>query len=254
MNWRQRHLTAEAVYFFRGDDIIHAMRYDAFREHLLGGRPFQSLAGDTMRGIYVAVGDRLDVRAACCFLLTFDRDGIAAPDWNVPLRELAHNSGVGPDLGHGETRLACRAQCSIPWHVNRLWGADLDEVSAALQNVQRTVARNVPSLRSEERSATLRSVAPGRTPRLDVSEDPSMAQTAELPPIAMARAARRFDTTFGERPRLDRQQVEAARSGAAAADSSPEIARLKAKHQKEVEVLKAEIRRLRQLVTAVART
>ncbi len=142
MDWRQRNLMAEAIFLFEGDEIIVDLRYDDFRAKLLNGEKIEPFKDETVRGAYTAIGDGLTVEAVCLFLIQFDKHGVGQADWNLPVRELAHASGDGPDLGAGPIRLAGRGQCSIPWHNLRLWmPRDPNQVMVCKQ-VQAAVTRN----------------------------------------------------------------------------------------------------------------
>lgn len=250
MGWHQRDLVAEAVFFLHGDEITRSMRYDDFREHLLSGRPLGAFESETVRGVYVAIGRDRVIRAACCFALALDQRGAAAADWNVPVRELAHNSGAGPDLGHGAIRFACRAQCSIPWHVTRLWAMSVNEALPALLASQYLVSQvdfADAATRPMQRSV--------RAP-----ERKDMARTAELPAVSVARAAQRFDAAFGgAQPRVAPDQLNASRSTSEALNTlrrahAAEIDRLKAAHVRQTASLRAEIKRLRQMLSAESRS
>lgn len=250
MGWQQRDLVAEAVFFLQGNEIIRSMRYDDFREHLLAGRSLGDFQSESVRGVYVAIGRDRVIRAACCFSLAVDRRGAAVADWNVPLRELAHNSGAGPDLGHGAIRFACRAQCSIPWHVSRLWAMSMEDALPALLASQQLVSE--VDFANAATRPTQRSV---RT-----AERADMARTTELSAASVARAARRFDAAFGgAEPRLAPDQLDATRSlteplAKLREAHAAEIERLKAAHVRQTASLRAEIKRLRQMLSAESRS
>lgn len=248
MGWRQRDLVAEAVFFLHGSEIIRSMRYDDFREHLLAGRSLGDFRSEAVCGVYVAIGSGGIIRAACCFSLAVDGHGAAVADWNVPLRELAHNSGAGPDLGHGAIRFACRAQCSIPWHVARLWALSAEEALPALRASQQVVSEI--DFANASTRPTQRSVRP--------AERADMARTAELPAASVSRAARRFDEAFGGAdPRLAPDQLDATRTGTLAklrAAHTEEIERLKAAHVRQTASLRAEITRLQQMLSTESRS
>lgn len=250
MGWRQSDLVAEAVFFLQGSEITRSMRYDDFREHLLAGRSLGDFHSEAVRGVYVAIGQSRAVRAACCFSLSVDRRGAAVADWNVPLREIAHNSGAGPDLGHGAIRFACRSQCSIPWHVSRLWAMSEEEALPALLASQQVVSEidfaNVAT------RPTLRSVRQ--------SERADMARTAELPAASVAHAAERFDAVFGGvEPRLAQDQLDATRTATESMAKlseahAEEIERLKVAHVRQTASLRAEIKRLREMLSIESRS
>jgi hypothetical protein len=268
MSRQQRHLAAEAVFFFRGDEIVAAMKYDDFRDYLLNGRPVPPFRGETVRGVFTSVGDGLNVRAACLFKIDFDPEGRAPSDWSLPVRELAHNSGDGPDLGAGTIRVASRAQCSIPWHSSRLWAVEADEVEAALVQVQAAVRSNTIGLKVETEAqrvpsllqARRRDAGDGRLAVVggsDEGQDPprrgradagagrpraeagtrgraraeterARAKTVELPANRIAEATRRFDDTFGPERRVCGEHL-----GGSDAEASV-LARQRARHAAEI--------------------
>ena len=77
------------------------------------------------------------------FTFKVDENGLADPNFNLPLRYLADNAGLGPDLGAGGAiRLACRGQCPVPWHSVNMWEPDADPDSGSMAPVQKVVWRN----------------------------------------------------------------------------------------------------------------
>lgn len=148
MDWRQRNLMAEAIYLFEGDAIITELRFDDFRSRLLNGERIEPFKNETVRAAYAAIGSGLTLEAACLFLIQFDSHGIGQADWNLPVRELAHASGSGPDLGAGPISLAGRGQCSIPWHNLRLWMPREPQLEGICRKIQETVTRNALGFRS----------------------------------------------------------------------------------------------------------
>ena len=253
MSRQRRQQMSEAVFFFRGDEVCHAMLHDDFRERLLDGRSIGGFQSETARGVHVAVDGDLVIRAACCFGLPVDERGVAAPDWSLPVRELAHNSGDGPDLGHGRIRLACRGQCAIPWHVTRLWGITLPEVTRAMRTLQAEVAHDRLGLGSPDNAWPLTD----HEPHSQESAQP-LVPTRELAANAAERAAKRFSDAFGDMPRVNPDEIASARArearrGSAREEAGSEIERLEARHAEEVAVLKQEIQRLRKMLTAVTR-
>lgn len=253
MSRQRRQQMTEAVFFLRGDEVCHAMLHDDFRERLLDGRVIGGFQSETAKGVYVSVDEDLVIRAACCFSLPVDRRGVAPPDWNVPLRELAHNSGDGPDLGRGRIRLACRGQCSIPWHVARLWGTEVPEVMQAMRILQAEVEHDRLGLAPEGRARPRADAEPaaqgGARP---------IAPTQELSADAAERAAKRFRDTFGDVPRVDPDDIAPARArearrGQAREETGSELERMQARHEREIAALKHEIVRLRKMLTAVTR-
>jgi len=281
MDWRQRHLMGEAIMLFEGDEVIVELRYDDFRARLLNGQAISPFKRETARGAYVAVGDGLMVEALCFFLIDFDAAGVPPADWNVPVRELAHTSGAGPNLGAGPVQLAGRGQCSIPWHNLRLWMPDLEAEDGACHKVQDAVRGNGLGFRavrpktlsetfaeharvhvdrrpSGQRGSTLAArlgVAPSaslspETPRAVRMQSQSLNTLTEQAERAVQRAEQQFEDRFSGRGSLSDGQLQTARSrGAAVAQlrsaHAAELARMRSVHERTVGSLKTEIQRLR---------
>jgi hypothetical protein len=246
MDRRRRVPREEAVFFFRDGEIVREMRYEDFRNHLINGRPVAPFAGETVEGAYVAIGDGLAVQAVCCFTIAFDQFGVPEADWNVPVRELAFNSGDGPDLGAGPIRLACRGQCSIPWHNDRLWQPEGAGRGHPLVRLQQAVRRTAHA------SATSAPAPDGKAPA-GTPADP-LARTMEMPALNVAAAASRFDATFGREGRVSPAQLDASRAQHETVKQlreshAAEVARLKAKYERQVIRLQAEVQRLRRELT-----
>ncbi len=185
MDWRQRNLMAEAIYLFEGDQIIAELRYDDFRAKLLNNEQIAPFKDESVRCAYAAIGGGLTVEAVCLFLIQFDASGRGQADWNLPVRDLAHSSGSGPDLGAGPISLAGRGQCSVPWHNLRLWMPREPNLEGICRQIQATVTRN---------SLGFRAVRPQRMRDLAVEQnvtrmEPRAAATAP-PPIQRAEGHR----------------------------------------------------------------
>jgi hypothetical protein len=82
------------------------------------------------------------VRGLVFFQFNVDEDGLVAASFNVPLRYLVGNAGLGPDLGMGPIRLACRGQCPVPWHSVNLWEPQGEGDSHPAMLAQKAVWRN----------------------------------------------------------------------------------------------------------------
>ena len=66
------------------------------------------MADQEAKAVYVVLNNQLQVEALVFFLIYFDDEGRADPEWNLPVERLASISGSGPDLGAGAIRLSCR--------------------------------------------------------------------------------------------------------------------------------------------------
>lgn len=267
MDWRQRNLMAEAIYLFEGDQIIVELRYDDFRAKLLNGEPMAPFKDETVRCAYAAVGSGLTVEAVCLFLIQFDAQGMGQTDWNLPVRELAHGSGTGPDLGAGPINLAGRGQCSVPWHNLRLWMPREAHLEGICQQIQATVSRNSLGFRAvrpqkltdlaleqnvtqiKQRPAARKPEAPMPHPGSTTAEIRALPQRRAQQPSttsaptptprrelrtsgamrALKQAEQSFEAAFGrEAPRVSEEQAQRARNLGAA------IAQLRAAHAREV--------------------
>ena len=114
-------VTSEAILFFGDRGVSKSMLFSDFEAILDGMVGVPEFAGSQIKGAYCLVNGRLQVVALVLFLIDFDDDGMADHTWNVPLRHLAEHGGPGPDMGAGPTRLACRSQCPVAWHQDKLW-------------------------------------------------------------------------------------------------------------------------------------
>ena len=162
----------EAVLFLASQQVSHQLRYSEFEALLDGVVTMPDHADQELKAVYVQLDRQLHVRALVFFLLYFDEEGRADPEWNLPLQRLAKISGTGPDLGAGPVKLAMRSQCPISWHQKDLWdplmqpGAnDFQAIRKALREnrlglpipvePEVTVHRNAGGDREEERIPTL---------------------------------------------------------------------------------------------------
>jgi len=320
MNWRQRNLMAEAVFIFNGHKIVRQMRYEVFRGLSARGQPLPELANSRSKAAYAAIGEGLRVEAICCFYAPFDAMGILDPDWEMPLRELAHGSGDGPDLGYGPIRLACRGKCSLPWHEANLWSPALGTQRDECQAVQKAVAANTLGIRQhaerrprnrpayeppippasslkarleeaaadeppqtvEARSATEsstdrsagaaspsapprerapeRAASGSRSPTRGAERASASGDRARYEAITdaayeeLSQAEERFDAEFGRNnPRVPLRKLlrqQSLRIAEMRSQHEAEMRRLREKYETRIKVLKAEVERLKQKLTA----
>ena len=111
----------ELLMFWDGDDIAKSMLYEDFDVTLSGMVPMAQYAREEKRGAYLQIDDSLTVKGCALFTIRFDRQGFAEAGWNIPLHHLVEVAGLGPDMGRGPIRLACRSQCPVSWHAPRMW-------------------------------------------------------------------------------------------------------------------------------------
>ncbi|MCK5873778.1 MAG: hypothetical protein KAG82_03730 [Alcanivoracaceae bacterium] len=114
-------VTSEAILFFGDRGVSKSMLFSDFEAILDGMVGVPEFAGSQIKGAYCLVNGHLQVVALVLFLIDFDDDGMADHTWNVPLRHLAEHGGPGPDMGAGPVKLACRSQCPVAWHQDKLW-------------------------------------------------------------------------------------------------------------------------------------
>lgn len=241
----------EWVLLLSGQRIVSVRRHDAFvdavREGMLGIPP----RIQRVRAIYLV--SELDgmLRAACFFTLGFDPRGRIPREFSLPLRDLALLSGDGPDLGAGPIRIAHQGQCSIPWHVERLWGRSAEELRPWLDAAQQLLCgrlrgRGTPS---PAPVAERGSEAPGEAKRRTVVDF----------------AERRAEKAFGPDNTLSRRQLEEGRRLASTRTATGEhalggqrertwtleqVEALRTRHRNEIAVLKQEIELLRRRLRA----
>ncbi len=134
----------EAVLLFDADlnGIDSEYTSSDFEALIAGGACLSQFAASVVHAAFAVVGSALSVRAMVFFTFKVDEDGLANPNFNLPLRYLADNAGLGPDLGAGPIRLACRGQCPVPWHSVNMWEPSADPDSGAIALVQKVVWRN----------------------------------------------------------------------------------------------------------------
>jgi hypothetical protein len=157
MNTREQGVIHQAVVFFDGGQLVKEMlqvEFEAVLDQVVGLPEF---AGQEVCACFLRINQRLQIVGAVFFLADFDDRGYVNRSWNVPLQHLLDNAGRGPDLGGGRIRLACRSQCSVPWHARQLWDPVLEGEHNSLRQMQQAVKRNrlgltvdVPELRYDE--------------------------------------------------------------------------------------------------------
>ena len=153
MNGREQGVIYQAVMFFDADILVKEMlqvEFEAVLDQVVGLPEF---AGREIRACFLRINSRLQVVGAVFFLVDFDLRGYVNRSWNVPLLHLVDNAGRGPDLGAGRIRLACRSQCSVPWHARQLWDPILDGEAGSFRQMQQALRRNRLGLPEEEPAA-----------------------------------------------------------------------------------------------------
>lgn len=129
----------EVVMFLDGElDIVEEMFLHDFETLLSGSRRLERYAASKIKAVYCIVGNGLSLRGAVFFQLNVDEEGVPDAAFNLPLRYLAQQAGVGADLGQGGVRIASRGKCPVPWHSVNLWEPE----DAMIEQVQRRIFRN----------------------------------------------------------------------------------------------------------------
>lgn len=131
-----------AVFFMEGNSVSRQMLFSEFEAFLDGYVGLSDMADKEAKAVYVVVNAQLQVEALVFFLIYFDDDGRADPEWNVPVERLASVAGGGPDMGGGAIRLSCRSQCSINWHQKELWDPDMTPGSSHFSAIKKAVEQN----------------------------------------------------------------------------------------------------------------
>ena len=134
---------ASAILFFAGNgDVSREMLYPEFLAILDAYVPAIELANQNFEAVYVEVNNRLMVKRAVFFTVSFTSQGFIDPGWLLPLEELARSGGNGPDLGAGPILLACASSCPIEHHRGMLWDPDLRNGKGQFGTIKKAVLAN----------------------------------------------------------------------------------------------------------------
>ena len=139
----------EVVVLFNAEStgIEAEMRAEDFEALIKGSGGLEQFAASVVRAAFAVVGAALSLRGLVFFTFKVDEEGRVDASFNLPLRYLVDNAGLGPDLGTGAVRLACRGQCPVPWHSVNLWEPKDDAEGGSIQLVQKVIWRNRLGLR-----------------------------------------------------------------------------------------------------------
>ncbi len=130
---------AELILLWNDNDIKKSMLYDDFDAVVGGVAPMPQYAKQKKMGAFVQIDDTLTVKGVALFTVNFDRSGYPENGWNVPLSHLVELAGLGPDLGKGPIRLACRSQCPVSWHSTKLWDPVMQGEDSTFAQIQRAI-------------------------------------------------------------------------------------------------------------------
>ncbi|MFD2229033.1 hypothetical protein [Alkalimarinus sediminis] len=167
--------TSVAVFFMEGNTVSRQMLFSEFEAFLDGYVGLSDMADKEVKAVYVVLNAQLQVEALVFFLIYFDDEGRADPEWNVPIERLASISGSGPDMGGGAIRLSCRSQCSINWHQKELWDPDMTPGSSHFAAIKKAVEQN----RLGFKKAKVEEVVPTLQP-VDVENESIPTVTAKV--------------------------------------------------------------------------
>ncbi|PIE43594.1 MAG: hypothetical protein CSA50_04625 [Gammaproteobacteria bacterium] len=132
----------EAVFFLKDHQVYRQMlksEFEALLDRYVG---LSDMVDTEAQVVYVVMNQQLFVQAMVFFLLYFDDEGRADPDWNIKIEELAQKGGPGPDLGGGPIRLACRSQNPINWYHQALWDPEMQTGANDISVVNQAVKGN----------------------------------------------------------------------------------------------------------------
>jgi hypothetical protein len=134
----------EIVLLFAADGatVSSEMCYADFESAANHQATLDEHAASIVKAVYGVVGSGLTVRGLVFFLFNVDEEGHVDAAFNVPLRYLVGSAGLGPDLGMGPVRLACRGQCPVPWQSVNLWDPQGEGDSHPAVLTQKAVWRN----------------------------------------------------------------------------------------------------------------
>lgn len=140
----------DAIVFFDDNRIAKEMLYPEFEAILDNVVGIAEFADQQVNAAFVRINPQLLITSAVFFLIDFHADGYVDRSWNLPLQHLADTAGLGPDLGAGRIKLACRSQCSVSWHQRSLWDPNLETAGNTLEMLATSVKRNRLGLASVE--------------------------------------------------------------------------------------------------------
>ncbi|WP_426417891.1 hypothetical protein [Aestuariirhabdus sp. LZHN29] len=132
----------EAVMFFDQNHVVKEMMYPEFEAVLDGVVTISDFRNQLVNAAFVEIDGQLMIRAAVLFTIDFDEQGNADKDWNIPLQHLVYAAGLGPDLGAGPIKLACRSQCPVSWHQAQMWDPDMSPDANHLHSLKRAAESN----------------------------------------------------------------------------------------------------------------
>lgn len=184
-------VTSEVVVLVSPKGSVKGMLYVDFEAILDGMVGIPEFSEQEIKGAYCWLNDKAQVLAMVLFTIDFGVNGIASPRWNLPLHHLATHAKLGPNMGAGPIRLACRSQCPVAWHQEQLWEPVVDEERNDFRLIQQAL---------QERSARF-----GLYTSYEASE-PKRANTEELNAVIERERHRAAATIKQLRLKMQEQQ------------------------------------------------
>ncbi len=208
------------VIFFDGDEVVHEMYHTDFDELLDQQTVIEEFAASVVHAAYCDIGPGHTLRGIVFFVLKIDENGMADENFNVPLQYLVKHAGAGPDLGSGPIRVACRSQCSVPWHARDLWEPVGEGEKHPAHLAQKIIWRNRLGLGLNDGGTFSESDDNGADPAIELQESLS------------AYGADESFSAHGEDASDDQDQANVQHLSAQYADQMEE---LRARHRTELE-------------------
>lgn len=240
-------VTSEAILFFGDRGVSKSMLFSDFEAILDGMVGVPEFAAEQIRGAYCLVNGRLQVVALALFLIDFDDDGMADHTWNVPLRHLAEHGGPGPDMGAGPTRLACRSQCPVAWHQDKLWDPVMKPGANHFVFIRDAVKERGAKLGLfiDESSPAPTAVAPAQVVQQFSPAEVAPPVVAVPPPVVQSQAQVEIARDDKERLRLARTLKELRlRVQTMENKHKDEIGQLRYAHQTKEEILSTQLEKV----------
>jgi hypothetical protein len=171
----------EAVLFFsaRGR-IIKQMMYMEFEAVLDGVVGLEEFADQTVLALYIEVNDCLEINACVTFTVSFDEDGNADSQWNLPLRRMAYLSERTVPCRHYKVRVFTAQENTQSSYTDYLWSFEqLNSADRVLDSAATAVERNTLGLLGEKKVDEELSCE--AHPPADTTPVPDVAVTTQYP-------------------------------------------------------------------------
>lgn len=120
-------MESEAVIFVRDGEVVKEMFFTEFEAVLDDVVGIADFASEELSAVFIQITEQLKISGAVFFLIKFDVQGRVAGSWNIPFRHLIDHASLGPDLGAGPIRVACKSACPVAWYRRELWDPDMGE-------------------------------------------------------------------------------------------------------------------------------